>query len=109
MESITAFHNDVYRTAAPVGSFSDMLTVAGFGLAGETGEVIDLLKKSLFHGHALDEAKIRDEMGDVLFYLAYLCNALDTTLEQVMEENIAKRRKRYPEGFASARSIHREE
>lgn len=79
------------------------------GLAGEAGEVVDLLKKHLFHGHPLDKEKVREEVGDVLFYLAGLCTILGIPLSTAGESNVRKLEKRYPEGFSVERSIHREQ
>lgn len=79
-----------------------------YGLAGETGELIDLLKKHLFHGHPLDLKKARSEIGDVLHYLAVLTHVLGFTLSDVAEGNIAKLEARYPDGFSSAASLNRQ-
>lgn len=88
---------------------TDQKLVEGcLGLAGEVGEVVDLVKKWMFHGHELDINAIIDELGDVLFYICMLCNTLGMDLSEVCYSNIAKLRARYPEGFDSERSIHRE-
>ena len=79
------------------------------GLCGEAGEVADVIKKHLFQGHELDKAKIKDELGDVLWYISLLCDGIGYTMDEVMEKNIDKLRKRYPAGFDEAKSIHREE
>ena len=83
------------------------LAEMALGLAGETGEVIDCLKKHLFHGHKLDPAKITDELGDVLWYIAGLCSILGVDMEDVAAGNIAKLKERYPEGFNEEKSIER--
>lgn len=87
----------------------DRLRNAAYGLNGEAGEVIDILKKHEFQGHELDYNKIVDELGDVMWYVALACNALGTTMEDIMLHNVNKLRNRYPEGFDSERSIHRKE
>jgi hypothetical protein len=48
-------------------------------------------------------------LGDVLWYLALIGSIFDWSLEQMMMTNVAKLRKRYPDGFETARSIHRDE
>jgi NTP pyrophosphatase (non-canonical NTP hydrolase) len=88
---------------------TDKLTNGCFGLAGESGEFIDMVKKHFFHGHTLDGAKCQKELGDCLWYIAQLCSALGLTLEEVMIANIEKLKKRYPEGFSSEASINRKE
>lgn len=79
------------------------------GLAGEAGEVVDLLKKHLGHGHPLDTGKLMKELGDVLWYIAALCDFYGLTMRDVAYLNIVKLRERYPEGFDPARSRARKE
>lgn len=79
------------------------------GLTGEAGEVADVVKKALFQGHELDEEHMAEELGDVAWYLVLCCHSIGLTLEGVLQGNIDKRRRRYPEGFDKARSINREE
>jgi len=74
--------------------------IAALGLAGEAGEVADLLKKHLGHGHPLDVDQLRTELGDVLWYIAALCTLYNITLDSVAAANIDKLRKRYPDGFS---------
>jgi NTP pyrophosphatase (non-canonical NTP hydrolase) len=81
----------------------------GMGISGEAGEVTDMLKKVVFHGHALDSEKLAKELGDVLWYTASLANTAGLSLEEIAEKNIAKLRARYPEGFDTERSIKRKE
>lgn len=98
----------VKRTSAIQPSEDMCLTMAGFGLVGETGEVVDTLKKHLFQGHNLSREVMIDELGDVLWYWTLLCMCCDTTPDEVMAENVHKLERRYPEGFNAERSIHRE-
>ena len=77
------------------------------GLNGEAGECIDILKKHAFQKHPLDEAKLIDELGDVLWYIAETATGIGTTLEELAQRNIGKLRARYPEGFSADRSINR--
>ena len=96
-------------TANRALSKREMLTNGVMGLCGEAGETIDLVKKHLFHGHELNREKLLEELGDVAWYLAETCSALDADLESVLTANVEKLKKRYPEGFDSYRSIHRDE
>lgn len=81
-----------------------------FGLAGETGEVIDCLKKILFHGHDLElnQDKLKIELGDCLWYIATLATTAGLSLDDVASSNIEKLKARYPDGFSEERSINRE-
>jgi NTP pyrophosphatase (non-canonical NTP hydrolase) len=80
-----------------------------FGLMGETGEVVDLLKKHLFHGHELDRLKLKIELGDILWYIATIATTAGIELDNIGECNIAKLKARYPEGFSEEKSINRAE
>lgn len=64
------------------------------GLGGETGEVLEILKKSV-RNDVLDKAYLTEELGDVLYYLTMLCNFHDLSLEDVMNANVSKINVRY--------------
>lgn len=85
------------------------LVCGAMGLSEESGEVEGLIKKFIFHGHALDIDKVKKELGDVCWYIAMICHALGLDLEDVMQANIDKLKKRYPNGFSEQDSINREE
>ena len=85
----------------------EVLVNSVMGLNGEAGEVIDLVKKHLFHGHELNKEELIKELGDVAWYLAEAAYALDIDLETILELNIEKLKKRYPEGFSTEKSINR--
>lgn len=77
------------------------------GLCGESGESIDVVKKWLAQGHELDKDHLIKELGDIAWYLAETATALDISLEEVFQKNIDKLKKRYPEGFDTNQSKHR--
>lgn len=79
------------------------------GLSGEAGEVTDLIKKQLFHGHITTYRDIKKELGDVFHYLSGLATIYGLTLEEVAQGNIDKLAKRYPNGFTKEDSINRVE
>lgn len=87
----------------------EVLTNGVLGLSGESGECADIVKKHLFQGHELDAEKLAKELGDVAWYLAVASYAIGYSLETVLQMNVDKLRKRYPDGFSAERSIHREE
>lgn len=81
---------------------------AVFGVAGEAGELCDPVKKAMFYGKPLDVENIREEAGDLLWYIAGpLCRALGCTLEELAAANVAKLRKRYPEKYTDAAAVAR--
>lgn len=85
-----------------------MLCWTAIGLAGECGEVCDYIKKAIFHQHGFNKHKLADELGDVLWYVAALAQTAGLSLSDIMEQNIAKLKIRYPDGYSSERSINRE-
>ena len=88
-------------------AYEKSLAIRSLGLAGEVGEVVELIKKHLGHGHELDKEKVAKELGDVLWYVATLAAALDISLGKVGEKNIDKLKARYPEGFSHEASRNR--
>lgn len=97
------------RTLNPELDKHDVLINGVMGLCGEAGEAIDIVKKHLAQGHALDREALIKELGDVAWYLAETAYALDVPLDEVLEHNISKLRARYPEGFDAERSMSRGE
>lgn len=97
------------RTKMQFRTEEEELVYLTLGLSGEVGEVTEVVKKVVYHGHKLDEAVIEKEIGDVLWYLARLCHVLGLDMEEVAEANIDKLRKRYPNGFSKADSVNRKE
>lgn len=88
-------------------SKKDVLINGVMGLCGESGEVIDIVKKHHAQGHDLDKEKIIEELGDVCWYIAEIAYVLDVKLEDVFEGNINKLSKRYKNGFSKEESINR--
>lgn len=87
----------------------EIIEYCAHGLAGEAGEVSEIIKKHYYHGHDLDPQQLMDECGDILWYTAILTYALGFTLGYTAEHNIAKLARRYPEGFSEERSQNRVE
>ena len=81
---------------------------ACLGLAGEVGELNDMVKKWLFHEKELDEQRLKQELGDVMWYVAMMCQSMGWELEDVLQTNIDKLKARYPEGFDVVRANHRQ-
>ncbi|MCS1393998.1 nucleoside triphosphate pyrophosphohydrolase family protein [Lysinibacillus boronitolerans] len=94
------------RTAA---QHDNELVNYGLGIAGEAGEVADLIKKAMFHGHVIDQVEVKKELGDVMWYLANIARLAGLSLDEIAEANIEKLKKRYPDGFSTEASINRAE
>ena len=84
-----------------------MIIWNAMGLAGEAGEVVDGLKKAIFHERGIDKDEIKKELGDTLWYILALCKNLDITLEEVANANIKKLEIRYPSKFTPKDSLER--
>ena len=106
--TINEYHKLAMTTLNPKLSEKDILINGVMGLCGESGEAIDIVKKHLAQGHELDREHLIDELGDIAWYLAETAQVLGVTLEEVLERNINKLKKRYPEGFETQKSLERE-
>ena len=107
--TINEYQTLAMTTLNPDLSKKDVLINGVMGLCGESGEAIDIVKKWLAQGHELDREKLVKELGDIAWYLAETAYALDVPLEDVLQCNIDKLRRRYPEGFNSLNSLNRTE
>jgi len=81
---------------------------AAMGMQTEAGEFTDALKKHFFCGKELDRVNLVEELGDQLWYIAVAIDALDSTMEEVMDKVIRKLAVRYPEKFTDINAIERD-
>lgn len=86
----------------------DLVLNGALGLSGESGEVADHIKKVRFQGHPLDTKVLANELGDIMWYVAIMAEGLGYSLDDIMEMNVEKLKKRYPNGFETERSINRD-
>lgn len=86
----------------------EQLTMLALGLGGEAGEVVDLVKKAVFHGHEMDRDELIKETGDVIWYLENLLDHFGIPMSEVYEKNVQKLLKRYPDGFSEEASRRRQ-
>lgn len=107
--TINEYQQEAMRTEGGYVGCNGALINGVLGLCGESGECADIVKKHLFQGHRLDTDHLIEELGDVAWYLATTAASQGYTLEYVLQNNVEKLRKRYPDGFSADRSIHREE
>lgn len=87
--------------------FHTDLLHATLGISGEAGELVDSVKKSLIYSKPVDLVNLKEEAGDILWYMALLCRVLGCTFEELMAANIDKLKKRYPEKYTDAAAIAR--
>lgn len=69
------------------------------GIAGESGEIAELVKKARFHGVDFESATMAKELGDLLWYITVMANEFGYSLDTIMRMNMEKLAKRYPDGF----------
>ena len=89
------------------GATPSRLLTAALGLNGEAAEFSELIKKCIFQGKEYDDTtknKLKDELSDVMWYIAQGCIALDISIEELMDINMAKLKDRYPKGFDKDKS-----
>ena len=94
-------------TLNPAFEKKDVLINSVMGLCGESGEAIDIVKKWLAQGHTLDKEHLAKELGDIAWYLAEAATALDLSLGDILQANLDKLERRYPDGFETRRSLSR--
>lgn len=107
--TVNEYQDRAMATLNPELDEKDVLVNSVMGLCGESGEAIDLVKKSLFQGHELDREALKKELGDIAWYLAEAATALNMSLEEILQGNLRKLERRYPAGFDVQRSKNREE
>ena len=106
--TVNEYQKLAMTTLNPQLSKKDVLINGVMGLCGESGEAIDIMKKHLYQGHDLDREKLIKELGDVAWYLAEAATGLNIDLSEVLQRNLDKLHARYPQGFDTKRSQHRE-
>ena len=77
------------------------LLTAALGLTAEAGEFTEVVKKIILQGKPYNEENVfhmKRELGDICWYLAQACMALDTTFDEIIEMNVDKLKARYPGG-----------
>lgn len=77
------------------------------GMSSEIGEIHGIYQK-IYQGHKYDEEHLKKEVGDLLWFIAEYCTVMGWCLSDIMQMNIEKLKTRYPDGFDTERSAHRE-
>lgn len=109
MRAFNDYQEEVARTWGKLDDGRESLAILALGVAGEAGEVADLIKKHVGHGHDLNLEKLKLELGDVLWYVAAMARVLGVPLSEIARLNVEKLRARYPDGFSEERSKNRSE
>lgn len=108
--TVNEYEKLAMRTGQTDRRGSEKLLNACLGLAGESGEVCDIVKKYMYQCHNVDVDDLVNELGDVLWYIVLACDTIGISLEDVMKKNIEKLERRYPNNVFEAKcSIERKE
>lgn len=91
-----------------IDMISPDLLHAVMGCDTEVGEIMDAIKKTVFYGKPLDMVNVKEEFGDLLYYVALGLHSVGSDFEEVMTANIAKLRARYPDKFTSEAALFRD-
>ena len=94
------------------GISPERLITAAMGICAEGGEFTEVVKKCVFQGKPMDEHTVyhlKRELGDIMWYIAQGCIALEIPLEDIIWMNIEKLEARYPNGFEQFRSENRKD
>jgi len=87
----------LYAKGLPV----ERLLTAAVGMSAESGEFTEIVKKMIFQGKPVNEDNLfhlKRELGDIMWYVAQACMALDTDFNEIIEMNVDKLKSRYPGG-----------
>tara|TARA_Y100000996_G_scaffold306523_1_gene243399 strand:- start:399 stop:809 length:411 start_codon:yes stop_codon:yes gene_type:complete len=96
-EAFSVRLRDLYSEGLPV----ERLLTAAVGMSAESGEFTEVVKKMIFQGKPVNDENIfhlKRELGDVMWYVAQACMALDTDFNEIIEMNVDKLKARYPGG-----------
>lgn len=106
---LVEYQGEASKTIPENMTNDEIVDNAVYGLIGEVGELVDIIKKYKFQGHPLDEEHAKLELGDILWYVNEMAIGLGIDLEDVAWSNIKKLRARYGEKFDTLKSQHRKE
>ena len=96
-ESFSVRLRELYGEGLPV----ERLLTAAVGMSAESGEFTEIVKKMIFQGKPVNEENLfhlKRELGDIMWYVAQACMALDTDFNEIIEMNVEKLKARYPGG-----------
>lgn len=102
--TLKTFENGMSLT----NSQADVLHAA-MGLTTESGELMDAVKKHLIYGANIDVVNVKEELGDLMWYIAILLREFggEGTFEEILNTNIKKLKLRYPEKFTNEQALNR--
>ena len=97
--NIEEYQEKAKRTVNTNLQFDEQVPNLCMGLCGESGEVVDYLKKCIYHSHSFNLQKLTEELGDVMWYLSNIATLFAIPMTYILDEYFSKLEERYPEGF----------
>ena len=107
-DDISSEHDDAGHEKRFLDTRNIRMMHAAVGMATEAGELMEMLYEHLIYGAEFDEVNAAEEIGDSMWYQGVAIDVLGTTVQQVMQTNIDKLRKRYPDKFSEDAAINRD-
>jgi NTP pyrophosphatase (non-canonical NTP hydrolase) len=106
--TIENYQEEVKRTLTDLPGVLDNELHMVLGMTTESSEIADVYKKALAYNKPIDYINVKEEIGDLMFYVANMCNLNGWGLKDLLETNINKLRIRYPEKFTEDKAINRD-
>ncbi len=91
------------KTAKKFKNKEKEILVWGLGITSEAGDVAGCIKKTFIHNNDQKDG-IKENIGDIMWYTAMICNYFNWDFDEILKENIQKLKKRYPRGFTIKRA-----
>lgn len=109
----TYYQHEASRTLIPKPDFTlteeELMILWNIdGLTGEVGELMNRIKKAIWHRHGMDEQfkkEVKEELGDIAWYFAALCTKLGFEMGEVLLDNTDKLKKRFPNGYEQTKTV----
>lgn len=107
--TIREYQKNTNRTNAPLDNSYYHMTALHMlmGMMTEVGELTDQFKKNLAYGKDIDWVNVKEEIGDLMWYISEFANEYQFDLEEILETNISKLQQRFPDKFTSGNAINR--
>lgn len=105
---IEEYQSQAKRTLPDLGDQEKNVLHMLLGLSTEIGELHDIYKRAIAYGKSIDLAHVKEEIGDIEWYIANLCNINNFDLGAILDTNISKLRARYPSKFTTEAALNRD-
>jgi NTP pyrophosphatase (non-canonical NTP hydrolase) len=102
------YQEDAFRTNANIGTKSENNVHMILGMLTEVGELADVFKKNMAYGKEIDWVNVKEELFDLMWYVAGFCKFNEIDFEEGLQTNINKLRQRYPDKFTKELANNRD-